>query len=103
MEAQATRTNDALVVLKFLKENIFARYGTPKTIINDGGTHFCNKLFAECMRKFHIRHRIATPYHPQTSGQVEVSNRQIKAILERVVKPSRKDWSHALPNALWAY
>ena len=50
-----------------------------------------------------MHHRIATPYHPQTSGQVEVSNREIKQILEKTVPPDRKDWSQRLDDALWAY
>jgi len=50
-----------------------------------------------------VRHKIATPYHPQTSGQVKVSNRQIKAILEKTISNSRKDWSTKLDDALWAY
>ena len=47
--------------------------------------------------------RVATLYHPQISGQVKVSNRQIKEILEKTVGTSRKDWSRKLDNALWAY
>ena len=50
-----------------------------------------------------MKHRIATPYHPQTSGQVEVSNREIKQILEKTVATTRKDWSSKLNEALWAY
>ncbi|XP_019173871.1 PREDICTED: uncharacterized protein LOC109169443 [Ipomoea nil] len=102
VEAVATRTNDSKVVLKFLKD-IFARFGTPRAIISDDGTHFCNKLFAGLLKKYGITHKVATPYHPQTSGQVEVSNRQIKGILEKTVNPSRKDWAIKLNDALWAY
>ena len=55
------------------------------------------------LRKYNIKHKIATPYHPQTSGQVDVSNRQIKQILEKTVSTSRKDWSVNLEDTLWAY
>ena len=55
------------------------------------------------MKKYGITHKVATPYHPQTSGQVEVSNREIKHILEKMVRPDRKDWSARLDDALWAY
>nr|GEU51788.1 reverse transcriptase domain-containing protein [Tanacetum cinerariifolium] len=74
VEAKALPTNDARVVCKFLK-NLFARFGTPRAIISDRETHFCNDQFAKVMQKFGITYRLATPYHPQTSGQVEVSNR----------------------------
>ncbi|XP_057739952.1 uncharacterized protein LOC130957073 [Arachis stenosperma] len=55
------------------------------------------------MKKYGIIHKVATAYHPQTNGQAEVSNREIKRILEKVVKPHRKDWSSKLSDALWAY
>lgn len=102
-EVVPTRTCDANNVLKFLKENIFSRYGTPRTIISDGGSHFCNKMFDSLLRKYNITHKVATPYHPQTSCQVEVSNRQIKAILEKNVQPTRKVLSVKLNDALWVY
>jgi len=103
VEAVALPTNNAKVVVKFLKKNIFTRFGTPKAIISDRGTHFYNKQFAALLSKYGVTHKVATPYHPQTSGQVEISNREIKRILEKTVNASRKDWSIKLDDALWAY
>ncbi|XP_068315019.1 uncharacterized protein, partial [Pyrus communis] len=103
VEAIATITNDHKVVLNFLKDVIFCRFGTPRAIISDGGSHFCNKPFESLMKKYNINHKVATPYHPQTSGQVEISNREIKNILMKTVNPTRKDWSLRLNDALWAY
>ncbi|RVW40135.1 Retrovirus-related Pol polyprotein from transposon 17.6 [Vitis vinifera] len=91
VEAIPCKQNDHRVVLKFLKENIFSRFGVPKAIISDGGTHFCNKPFETLLAKYGVKHKVATPYHPQTSGQVELANREIKNILMKVVNSSRKD------------
>ncbi|XP_075481140.1 uncharacterized protein LOC142521851 [Primulina tabacum] len=102
VEAESYATNDAQVVLKFLKKNIFNRFGTPRAIISDVDTHFYNKIFEKLLGKYGVTHKISTPYHPQTSGQVEVSNREIKRILEKVVGINRKDWSLRLDDALWA-
>jgi len=59
-------------VVQFFKENAFARFDTPHDIISDGGKHFCNQVFKKLMLKYFVIHKIATPYHPQTSGQVEI-------------------------------
>ncbi|XP_042028736.1 uncharacterized protein LOC121775758 [Salvia splendens] len=103
IEAKATRTCESREVAKFLKSNIFTRYGVPRAIISDQGTHFVNKTIEALMRKYGVNHRLSTPYHPQSNGQAEVSNREIKAILEKTVNPTRKDWSRRLEDALWAY
>ncbi|GJW43690.1 reverse transcriptase domain-containing protein [Tanacetum coccineum] len=84
VEAKALPTNDARVVCKFLK-SLFARFGAPRAIISDRGTHFCNDQFAKVMLKYGVTHRLSTAYHPQTSGQVVVSNRGLKRILERTI------------------
>ncbi|GJU69819.1 reverse transcriptase domain-containing protein [Tanacetum coccineum] len=102
VEAKALPTNDARVVCKFLK-SLFARFGTPRAIISDRGTHFCNDQFAKVMLKYGVTHRLSTAYHPQTSGQVEVSNRGLKRILERTVGENRASWSDKLDDALWAF
>ncbi|GJS11816.1 reverse transcriptase domain-containing protein [Tanacetum coccineum] len=102
VEAKALPTNDARVVCKFLK-SLFARFGAPRAIISDRGTHFCNDQFAKVMLKYGVTHRLSTAYHPQTSGQVEVSNRGLKRILERTVGENRASWSDKLDDALWAF
>nr|GEV61503.1 reverse transcriptase domain-containing protein [Tanacetum cinerariifolium] len=79
------------------------RCGTLRAIISDRGMHFCNDQFAKVMQKFGVTHRLATPYHPQTSGHVEVSNHGLKHILERTVEENRASWSDKLDDALWAF
>ncbi|XP_071916179.1 uncharacterized protein [Coffea arabica] len=103
VEAKATRTNDSKVVADFIKSNIFVRFGMPRAIVSDRGTHFCNKTIAALFRRYGVLHKVSTSYHPQTNGQAEVSNREIKSILEKMVRPDRKDWSSRLEDALWAY
>ncbi|XP_057451945.1 uncharacterized protein LOC130743734 [Lotus japonicus] len=103
VEAKATRTNDSRVVVDFVRSNIFCRFGIPRAIISDQGTHFCNRSMQAFLKKYGVVHRISTPYHPQTNGQAENSNREIKRILEKTVQPNRKDWSNRLEDALWAH
>ena len=80
-----------------------SRFGTPKTIISDGGSHFANKIFAKLMSRYEIKHILSLAYDPQTNGQAEISNREIKRIMEKTVSSSMKDWSSKLDDALWAY
>nr|GEZ33052.1 reverse transcriptase domain-containing protein [Tanacetum cinerariifolium] len=77
VEAKALPTNDARVVCKSLK-SLFARFGTPRAIISDRGTHFYNDQFAKVMHKYRVTHRLSTAYHPQTSGQVKAFCRAYK-------------------------
>nr|GEV05566.1 reverse transcriptase domain-containing protein [Tanacetum cinerariifolium] len=102
VEARALPSNDARVVVKFLK-SLFARFGTPKAIISDRGTYFCDDKFAKVMSKYGVTHRLATACHSQTSGQVEVSNRGLKRILKRMVGENSALWSDKLDDALWAF
>nr|GEY72401.1 reverse transcriptase domain-containing protein [Tanacetum cinerariifolium] len=102
VEAKALPTNDTRVVCKFLK-SLFSRFGTPHVIIGDRGTHFCNDQFTKVMLKYGVTHRLATAYHPQTSGQEEVSNHGLKRILERTIGKNCASWSDKLDDALWAF
>lgn len=69
VEAIATVTNDAKVVIQFLEKNIFTRFGTPRAIISDGGKHFINRKFKALLGKYSVSHKVSTPYHAKTSGQ----------------------------------
>ena len=71
--------------------------------INDGGSHFIDSAFQNFLKELGTRHNIATPYHPQTSGQAEISNKQIKNILQKTVNEMGRGWKLKLPDALWAY
>lgn len=77
----ASPINDTQMVMKFFKKNIFPRFGVPKLVISDGGTHFIARQFESLRKKYVIKHRVETPYHLQTSGQVKVFNQEIKFIL----------------------
>ena len=103
VEAIPTRTNDASMVVKFLRSHIFTRFNTPRALITNGGTHFCNKLVDKVLKKYVVRHRTSLAYHPQANGQAEVLNRKIKFIMEKTINSSRKDWSKKIDDALWAY
>ena len=86
-----------------MQRNILSRFGAPRTIISDEGSHFANKLFEKLMNRYGIRYVMGLAYHPQLNGQVEISNKEIKNILEKTVSTSRKDWLVKLDDALWAY
>ncbi|GJR14797.1 reverse transcriptase domain-containing protein, partial [Tanacetum coccineum] len=91
-EAQALPTNDARVVITFLKK-LFCCFGMPKALISDRGTHFYNKIMKRTMKRYGVNHRFSTSYHPQTSDQVENTNRALKIILEKTVKDNPAIWS----------
>ncbi|GJU60918.1 reverse transcriptase domain-containing protein [Tanacetum coccineum] len=101
-EAQALPTNDARVVITFLKK-LFCHFGMPKALISDRGTHFCNKIMENTMKRYGGNHRFSTSYHPQTSGQVENTNRALKRILKKTVKDNPAIWSRKLNDALWDF
>ena len=80
--------------LNFFKEHIFfSRIGMPHVIIGDGGLYFCNRPFTNLAKKYGVTHKVSIVYHPQTNGQAELDNKEIKHILEKTVNPNHKDWS----------
>ena len=98
VEAIPCPRNDASTVVRFIQRNILSMFGAPRTIISDERSHF-SKLIS----RYGIIHVMGLAYHPQSNRQEEISNREIKKILEKIVNTSRKDWSIKLDDALWAY
>ena len=102
VEAIAYPRNDANIIVGFIQRNILTRFEALRTIIRDEGSHFAYKLFAKLMSKYGVRHVMGLIYHPQSNGQAEISNREIKTVVEKTVNASRKDWLAKLKDALWA-
>jgi len=102
-EAKAVKTDTAEHAATFMYENIISRFGVPKILVSDRGTHFLNDLIREMTEKFKIDHRKTTPYHPQTNGQTERVNGILVSILRKTVIDSKRDWDTKLTAALWAY
>jgi transposase InsO family protein len=88
---------------RMFHEVIFPRYGVPTIVISHGGSHFIDQIFWKAFMEVGVDHRIATPYHPQTSGQAETSNKQIKNILQKTVNQMGRSRRSKLSEALWTY
>ena len=100
VEVISCSRDDANTVVGFIQRNILSIFGARRTTIGDKGSHFANEVFAKLMSKYGIRHVMGLAYHPQSNGQAEISNREIKKNLEKTVNTSRKDWSIRLDDAL---
>jgi transposase InsO family protein len=102
-EAIPCRKASTEEAFQMIKTVIFPQYCIPRILISDGGSHFIGKDFKRCLAKLGIEHRVSMAYHPQTNGQAETSNKQLKGILTKTVTKGGKDWSNKLDGALWAY
>jgi transposase InsO family protein len=85
VEALPCRAADAMHSKRMFHEVIFPSYGVPRIVISDGGSHFIDWTFRKALMEVGVDHQIATLYQPQTSGQVETSNKQMKNILQKIV------------------
>jgi IS30 family transposase len=103
VEALPCQAADAMHSKKMFHEVIFLRYRVLRIVISDGGSHFIDQTFQKALSEVRVDHWIATPYHPQTRGQAETSNKQIKNILQKTVNQMGRRWRSKLSQALWAY
>jgi len=103
VEAMTSPTNDSRVVAKLFKKIIFPHFGVLRVLISDNGLHFIENKLEALLKKYGVHYKYGFGYHPETSGQVEISNCEIKSILEKTIARSRKDWVGKLEDAIWAY
>ena len=99
IEAIVAPRNNAKLVVKFIHKNILTQFGALRCILNYEGSHFYNKAVSSLLVKYCVKHTKGLTYHPQSNGQVEISNREIKNILEKIVNMSRNDWSQKSNDA----
>ena len=102
-KARAIPDASAKSILPFLTEDIITRHGFPKELISNRGTTFVNQLVQEFNENAQIKHRLSTPYHPQTNGLVERLNRTLCIALAKYVQLYQEDWDKYLPMVLYAY
>src|SRR5437762_1963245 len=101
-EAKAMREATAENVIEFIYERIICRHGCLKVILSDRGTHFRNRIVDGLCERFEIKHKLSSPYHPQTNGLVERFNR---TLCESLAKVSEKEdeWDEHIESVLFAY
>ena len=90
-EAKATPEAKASNVAEFLHQEIICRHGMPSILLSDRGTPFVNALIKELCEKEEIRHRLTSPYRPQTNGMVERFNRTIEESLAKMTSNPEKE------------
>eukprot|EP00253_Pinus_taeda_P026557 PITA_26557 len=100
VEAKALYATTKTVVVEFLFEDIFTRFGVPREFVTDQGTQFTSKLVKALTDKYQVKHHKLTPYHPQANGQVESTNKVLESILTKTIQLHHIDWAEKLLEAL---
>jgi hypothetical protein len=100
---KAVRDNSAQTAVRFLKEDIITKFGTPRCILTDNGTHFTSSMMNELIKQIGATHLYSTPYHPQTNGQVERYNSTMDAKIATLPNLRKTDWDDQLPFVTFNY
>jgi transposase InsO family protein len=102
-EARAVRDCSATRAVQFIFEDIITRFGCPKILMSNQGTHFINKTIADLTQEIEVHYQKRTPYHPQENGTVEAFNKILETTLMKIFIVNREDWDLRVPTVLWAY
>jgi transposase InsO family protein len=102
-EARAVKDYSANRDAHFIFDNIITRFGCPKILMTDQGTHFINNIVEALTEEFVVHHHKSTPYHPQENGTVEEFNKILETTLTKIFIVNKDDWDLRVPAVLWAY
>jgi hypothetical protein len=102
-EDMPTFNNTVDTIVRFFFNHVISRFGVPLQLVSDHGKHFKNEIFVELSSRLGFSHKFASPYYPQSNGQVEVVNKVLKTMLQCMVNKHKTNWHHMLFSTLWAY
>ena len=91
-EAKPTKDYSASTTTQLIFDNIITRFGCPKILMSDQGTHFLNQTIQELTEEFQVFHQKSTPYHPQANGTVEAFNKILEHALTKVCNINKDEW-----------
>ena len=103
MEAEALATIMEKNIQSFVQKNIICRYGIPRVLVSDNRRQFYNSAFRDFCSELGIKNHYSLPAHPQTNGQVEVTNQSLLKIIKTRLQRAKGIWPNKLPSVLWAY
>jgi len=102
IEAIPARNATDSVIIRFLEGYILSRFGCPRKIITDNAAAFGSKKMVDFCHKYHITLGHSTTYYPQGNGLAESSNKNLVAIIKKLLEENKRSWHNKLVHALWA-
>jgi len=103
LEATPVRDYTTDTAARFIFENIISRFGYPKSLTSDQGTHFINEIVESLLKNFMIQHHKSSPYHPQGNETVKAFKKILEKGLTKFISGNRDDWDERVLTTLWAY
>jgi hypothetical protein len=103
VEFAPVKDSTTMIAAHFLFEQAIIRFGCPRVLMSDQGTHFINNTICVMLEEFEFHHQKSTPYHPQAKDTVKAFNKILENGLTKICNINRDDWDLKVPAVLWAY